>query len=170
MPGEFIFPKHSNKGKLTSCRECPTRNNFCVLANNYRSLVNAASNNGAAPSTNAASSLMLAFVRLLVGESDFWKVCLDDEGSGEKRKMSNLNLLTPVNSNQESLVAIVSKLLTFVRASSTNSLGFLTRVKWNLTGFSFHGTSPDTLFMVPRRILFSINRDVPRDVPKVPVS
>ena len=110
MPGELIFPKHSNEGKLTSCQEWPTRNNFCVLANNYRSLVNAASNNGAAPSTNAASSLMLmlAFVRVHFGESDFWKVCLDDEGSGEKQKMSNLNLLTPVNSNQESLVAIVS--------------------------------------------------------------
>jgi len=94
MPGEFIFPKHSNEGKLTSCREWPTRNNFCVLANNYRSLVNAASNNGAAPSTNAASSLMLmlAFVRVHFGESDFWKVCLDDEGSGKKQKVSYLNL------------------------------------------------------------------------------
>ncbi len=110
MPGEFIFPMHSNEGKLTLCWEWPTRNNFCVLANNYHSLVNAASNNGSAPSTNAASSLMLmlAFVRVHFGESHFWKVCLDDEGSGEKQKMPNLNLLTPVNSNQELLVAIVS--------------------------------------------------------------
>ena len=31
MPGEFIFPKHSNEGKLTSQQEWPTRNNVCVL-------------------------------------------------------------------------------------------------------------------------------------------
>jgi hypothetical protein len=86
------------------------RNNFCVLSKNYCSLVNAASNNGATPSTNAASSLMmmLVFVRVHFGKSDFWKVCLDDEGLGEKQKMSNLNLLTPDNSNQELLVAIAS--------------------------------------------------------------
>jgi hypothetical protein len=55
-------------------------------------LVNAASINGAAPSTNAASILMPGFVRVLVGESDIWKVCLDDEGSDEKQKVFNLNL------------------------------------------------------------------------------
>ena len=32
MPGEFIFQKYSNKGKLTSLQEWPTRNNFFVLA------------------------------------------------------------------------------------------------------------------------------------------
>jgi len=32
MPGEFIFPKHSSKGKLPLQQEWPTRNNFCVLA------------------------------------------------------------------------------------------------------------------------------------------
>ena len=41
-------------------------------------------------------------------------------------------------------------------ASSATSLGFLTRVKWNLAGFSFRGTSLDTLFVVPCRILFSV--------------
>jgi hypothetical protein len=42
-------------------------------------------------------------------------------------------------------------------ATSTTSLGCLTHVKWNLSGFSFHGTYLDSLFVEPLWILFSWN-------------
>ena len=44
-------------------------------------------------------------------------------------------------------------LSTDTSVSSATSFGFLTHVKWNLSGFSFHGTSLGSLFVVPCWIL-----------------